>query len=198
MLSGWKSHVAPIVLSVGLASCQAATTDTPPTTEPDPQTVPIAAGACPLGILPGPDDPAPGGASDLMDTSDMGSGRWRLCLDEPVELVAEGWAYCSWNDDRTEVREAAGLPIQLAAGSVDGGIALDRGEVYLASTAIDGAVGSYTSGHLGPRIQAELDGTSGVARFLAAASLDREHPPAIRPADLVGTIRWECGAPPPP
>ena len=82
---------------------------------------------------PGADDKVPGPGE--IDTTDLGNGRWRLCLAEPVPLVAEGSAWCTWNEDRTEFAKRSACRSRPAgAGStVDGGFALDRGVVYLAN-----------------------------------------------------------------
>ena len=80
--------------------------------------------ACSIKTPPGPDDRVPGPGE--MDVSDLGNGRWRLCLDEPVAFVVEGSAWCTWDEGRTFVREVAGLPIAVGEGAtIDGGVAID-------------------------------------------------------------------------
>jgi hypothetical protein len=134
-----------------------------------------------------------------MDTVDIGRGRWRLCLDAPVALVVEGSAWCTWNDQRTAVTEAAGLPVDAGpgAGTIDGGLAIDRGEAYLSRTGPGGdRAGSWQGGGPAQAILASVDGSAGLVKFRVAPIVDPEHPPAVRPPDQVGTIRWACGDPP--
>ena len=75
-----------------------------------PSATPAAASAdaasCAVEAPPGPADqvPEPG----EVDTADLGSGRWRLCLSEPVAFSVEGSAWCLWSEDRTAVRGGDG------------------------------------------------------------------------------------------
>jgi hypothetical protein len=134
-----------------------------------------------------------------MDVADLGAGRWRLCLSEPVVLTVEGPAWCTWSDDRTAVREISGLPAGIGGGdsTVDGGIALDRDEVYVSST--DGGTVSSWEGSPSEPAPAAGDATRlGTTTFRIPAVVDEENPPAVRPPEAAGVISWQCGDAPPP
>ena len=194
-----------VALGIVLAGCGAtpilspAPIATPGASLPDASANPIDEAECALERQPGPDDRPPGPGGDGVDLSDRGGGRWRLCLDAPVRLAVEGSAWCTWNDERMAVSEASGLPLDIGngRGTIDGSVSIEQGEVYLSQTKPAGEVGGWQGGPPGQLIQPSGDGSSGVARFRVAALLDPEHPPAIRPPDQVGTIRWACGDPPP-
>jgi hypothetical protein len=161
----------------------------------------VDAAACPVETPPGPDDLAAGGAGGdaLGGSEDFGGGRWRLCLAEPVAFSVEGSARCVWTDDRSEVREVSGLPTPIgAAGStVDGGVALDRGQVYLASN--DSRMISSWQGEASDMSAVVgVAGMTGTASFRIPATVDQDNPPAVRPPAAAGVMSWECGDPPPP
>lgn len=199
-----SSHAALIAAAVLAVAVAIGCGTGPPTTPPDEPSGSAAvappsvdAAACAVQTPPGPDDtvPEPG----EIDTTDLGNGRWRLCLAEPVVLEVEGSAWCTWNEERTEVREAAGLPVPTggAGSTVDGGIALEQGVVYLASN--DPRMISSWQGAPDDRSAViGVAGRDGTVAFRIPATVDPENPPAVRPPDAAGTISWLCGDPPPP
>ena len=134
-----------VALGIVLAGCTATPITSPaaPSTEASPSAIPIDDAACALQRQPGPDDRPPVRGGDLVDTVDRGGGRWRLCLEAPVPVVVESSAHCTWNDGRTVVTEASGLPVEIGAGggTIDGGLSIERGEVYLSRTGRAGDVG---------------------------------------------------------
>ena len=170
------------------ASASGLTTAAPPS---------VDAEACAVLTPPGPDDKVPGPGE--IDTTDLGNGRWRVCLAEPVPLVAEGSAWCTWNEGRTEVREAVGLPIPTggAGSTVDGGFALDRGVVYLASND-PRMVFSWQGTPDDMSAVVGRSGASGTVAFRIPATVDEENPPAVRPPEAVGVMSWQCGSTPAP
>jgi hypothetical protein len=177
----------------------------PPQAEmtPDPTVEPVSIDptTCALEKQPGPDDRVPKGGGDAIDVADLGNGRWRLCQTGPVVIVVEGSAWCTWTDDRTAVREVVGLPVDDGnLEKVDGGVTLDANstKVYLGLTSSTGDVLGFEGGEGREQVDAAADGRAGAALFHLAAVTDPEHPPAIRPADRVGSMRWACGDPPPP
>jgi hypothetical protein len=195
---------ASFALAGLLAACGLAPTT--PTSPPEGGSVAgppptLEAAACPVQQPPGPRDtvPDPNGG-DAIDTFDLGSGRWRLCLTEPAPIIVEGSAWCTWTDDRTFVTEVAGLPINLGPTStVDGGISIERKVAYLSSN--DGsAVASWEGGPIAIDVFADAGGgpsSKGSAAFRIPQTVDPEHPPAVRPPDAAGAIGWQCGDPPP-
>jgi hypothetical protein len=157
----------------------------------------VDAAACAVETPPGPDDTVPDPGE--IDTTDLGNGRWRLCLAEPAVFEAEGSAWCTWNADRTEVREAAGLPVPTGASgsTVDGGIAIDQGVVYLASND-PRMVFSWQGEPSDMSAVVGVGGRNGTVAFRIPATVDPENPPALRPPDAAGVLSWQCGEPPPP
>jgi hypothetical protein len=159
----------------------------------------IGASVCALQRQPGPDDHAPGGGGDLMDVADYGGGRWRMCLDAPVSVVAEGTAWCIWNDDRTAVLEVNGLPVDVGGGTkIDGSVQIRQPQAHVALTSANGDVTSYVDHGHRSRVEPANGGTSGAAAFALDQYVDPEHPPALKPPGVSGTIRWACGQPPAP
>ena len=186
------------LLAAGLAGCSPAPPTPAPTVsssaEPNPADV-----ACELERQPGPDDagPDPNGG-DLIDVADIGGGRARICVAGPQAISVEGTAWCRWSDDRTIVTEVSLLPDFGGGPSLDGGAAFDRNEAYLAFTPRPGQeISSYT-GVVREEPQGARDRTAGTLTFRVAPTIDPEHPPAVRPADQVGTMAWACGDPPGP
>ena len=155
------------------------------------------ADGCAIATPTGPDDKVP--ESGEIDVADLGNGRWRLCLAEPVVFSVEGSAWCTWTGDRTQVREASGLPIPIGAvgSTVDGGIAVDRGEIYLSSND-PRMISSWQGGPSDMSADVGDAGRSGTASFRIPALTDPEHPPAIPPPAAAGVLSWLCGNPPPP
>jgi hypothetical protein len=198
-LAALRRLVAVAVVVAAATGCGDAVVTVQPTESTGPGTPApsVDAAACPIETPPGPNDtvPEPG----ELDTRDFGNGRWRLCLAEPVALSVEGSAWCTWTADRSEVREASGVPIPIgAAGStVDGGIAIDRGEIYLASND-PRMIASWQGGPSDMSAQVGVAGRSGTATFRIPALTDPEHPPAVPPPPAAGVISWQCGDPPPP
>jgi hypothetical protein len=180
-----------ILLAIG---CGDAAVTAQPTGVP---TAIVDAAACAVETPPGPDDQVPDPGE--IDTTDLGNGRWRLCLTEPVAFSVEGSAWCSWTEDRAAVREAMGLPLPIgAAGStVDGGIVIVDGVVYLASND-PRMISSWQGGPDGVQANAQPDGTSGTAAFRIPATVDQESPPVMAPPSAAGVVSWQCGDPPPP
>jgi hypothetical protein len=156
----------------------------------------VDAAGCDIETPPGPDDQVPDPGE--IDTTDLGNGRWRLCLVEPVAFSVEGSAWCSWTEDRSAVREATGLPLPIgAAGStVDGGIIIVEGVVYLASND-PRMIFSWQGGPDGVQASAQPNGSGGTALFRIPATVDQESPPAIPPPQAAGVLSWLCGDPPP-
>ncbi|MBA2381181.1 MAG: hypothetical protein H0V73_03640, partial [Chloroflexi bacterium] len=190
-----------VALGFVLAACNVVPSHSPSPVSTSDASPPVASAiaiddsVCGLERQPGPADRAPGAGGDGVDLADRGGGRWRLCLENPVALVVEGPAWCTWNDQRTAVTETSGLPVAIEGGDgkMDGGLSLERGEVYLSRTGLAGDVAAWHGGPAGQLIQSSGDGSAGVARFRVAALADSERPPAVRPPDQVGTIRWACG-----
>lgn len=194
--------IAGLVLVVaGLAAL--VVSQPPPTVDPldGPRPAPsrvalIGPGDCALQKQPGAEDTVPGPGE--MDVGDLGNGRWRLCLMEPISLEIEGSAWCSWNDDRSMVREVAGLQIAAGLEKLDGGVALDRAAVFLSRTPANSDIVSYESSDPSQIIEPADGGRTGAARFRLEAFVDPEHPPAVRPPSQAGTLRWTCGPAPAP
>jgi hypothetical protein len=158
----------------------------------------IDPGACALATQPGPNDRPPKGGGELMDLTDAGAGRWRVCTIEPGALIVEGTAWCRWNEGRTAVEEVQGLPVLAGGGTLDGGVVMGRAAIYLSTTLPDGTIHSYDSTNIPQVVDAVDGGRSGAARFLLDPILDPEHPPAVRPPNVAGVLRWQCGEPPAP
>src|SRR3954470_11035174 len=143
--------VAVGLVTLGVSRTPVAPTgSTPPTTtapseelssSPD---IAIDAGVCALKQQPGPEDAPPKAGGDLMDTADDGGGRWRICLTDPATVIAEGTAWCVWNDGRTAVVEINGVPVAAGGGvAVDGGVSARDGRTFIGLTAPNGTVRSY-------------------------------------------------------
>jgi hypothetical protein len=168
-------------------------------TDPSPQPV-IDDATCRIERAPGPaDEPPKPRPDDQVDLVDLGGGRWRACLTEPVAMEVEGTAQCVWDDDRTAVRDVAGLSADAGGGNrVDSGIdlALRRASVGLSSG--PGRFTSYGVQSDRPLIAAKPDGRSGAAAVMLTWSGSEPEPPrGVRPPSVVGTIRWTCAEPPP-
>lgn len=148
-----------------------------------------------------PDRPGPRGPGngEGVDDADVGTGRWRICLSEPVAVELEGRARCTWSDDRTTVRDVSGLPLADAAGMViDGGIALDEPSVALSLSPNPGAgVTTFGSRQGELVLDSVAAGRRGAASIRLRLSFSSEDPPVAQAPDRVGTIRWVCGEPPP-
>ena len=170
-----------------------------PVADPSAAVVAIPDTACPLDRQPGPDDKPPQPGGDAIDTLDFGSGRWRVCLDTPVQVAGERSAWCVWNDARTAVIEVQGLPTAIGNGRrVDGGVQVRNARAYVGVTALNGETTSFGDDDDRSEVQPKAGGTAGAAVFALDQVLDPEHPPAVKPPGVTGTIRWACGQPPPP
>jgi hypothetical protein len=193
--------VATLVAAALALGCGGSTPTSPPTGgTPSGAPASADAAACIVTTPPGEQDqvPAPG----EIDTRDLGGGRWRLCLAEPVAFSVEGTAWCTWTDDRTFVTEVAGLPINLSPTStVDGGVSIERKVAYLSSNDRT-AVGSWEGGPVSIVIEGSSDpgraATKGSAAFRIPATVDQESPPPVAPPEAAGVISWQCGEAPPP
>jgi hypothetical protein len=159
---------------------------------------PITTDACLLDHAPGRADAAPT-EGDLTDWSDTFGGRVRICLAAPAELEAEGRAFCTWDERHRAMREASSIPLQLAGTgrAIDGGIALDRLEVFVGLTANGTTSGSWDGVAREDLIRSHDHGQRGIVRFEIPAVIDPEHPPATPPAPLAGLLRWDCLDPAP-
>lgn len=155
---------------------------------------------CGIVGAPGPEG-APQGGGDLVDTSDMGGGRWSLCLTVPWGIVLEGSAACRWDPARGRPIEVDGLPTRLGTvdysawvqlGPIDGGMSLTDWRAGSGTVATYRPVGSID-------IRATEGGRSGTLRIGMELLSDPESgSPAGVPPGLLGMMRWRCGDPPPP
>ena len=191
-----KIAIGPIVALLLVVGCAG---PTPSASEASVANGGIDPSTCVLANEPGPNDRPPDAGGDPIDPA-MGAGRWRVCTSEPTAFVVEGTAWCKWNDGRTGVDEVQGLPVPVGGGTIDGGVALREPTVYLSTTSTDGTINSYDSAS-GPQavnaVNAVDGGRTGVARFVVGPIVDPEHPPAVRPPNVVGVLRWQCGQRPP-
>ena len=150
--------------------------------------------ACALSQQPGPGDaPEAGGETD---TSDMGGGRWRVCLEVPLTVAAEASAWCLWDEGRTTVTEITGLPASNGTVDYDAWLSFvqSRFEFHATDTAHGGLIANYTN-DLGPvHVVLDADGRGGIARFDVGQAADPEAaPPTGAPARYGGVLRWRCG-----
>ena len=150
--------------------------------------------ACALSRQPGPGDVPEGG--DETDASDMGGGRWRVCLEVPFTATAETSAWCRWNQGRTAVTEISGLPA--SSGTVDYdawlSFAAPAFEFHATDTAHGGLIANYTTDADPVRVQLDGDGRGGIARFDVGQAADPESSrPTGAPARYGGVLRWRCG-----
>src|SRR5262245_28617455 len=191
--------LAALVTAFLALGCGAATTSPAPATSAAASDAPpsIDAASCVVTTPPGPGDQVPDPGE--IDTTDLGAGRWRLCLAEPASFSVEGTAWCTWSDDRTSVREAMGLPLPIGSGgsTVDGGVVVDAGEVYVASND-PRLISSWQGGPDGVDLRPEAGGKSGTAIFRIPAIVDQESPPPIAPPTAAGVLAWQCAEAPAP
>jgi hypothetical protein len=193
-----------VVAIVGLAACGSAPDGSPaPATALG--TAPVltdgaGSGACPITAAPGASDEPPRDGAEL-DTTDMGGGRWSLCLSMPTPVGLEGRAWCTWDEARSRPVEVAGLPTPVGSVDYDAYVNLERGEVGASLTdrgAVEGSVATYQE--RGPlTIETTDDGRDGVVLVDVVLVVDPESgPPPGAPQALGGLMRWTCGPPPPP
>lgn len=173
-----------------------------PIGDPSPNGVaPGRAGDCAPPAEPGPDDEPNRGGGDLIDLSDYGGARWRLCLAGPITASVEGTGSCTWDQRRESVNEVIGHDLRI--GTIDYGVwvALSRGEFQLGTTdrARGGLVATYAPGLSQPFGDATGDGRVGQLAFDVTVMIDPEAgAPEGAPPRHLGSIRWICGDAPPP
>jgi hypothetical protein len=193
-----------VVAIVGLAACGpgpggSSAPATAPATAPGLANGP-GAGACPISAAPGASDEPPRDGVEL-DTTDIGGGRWSLCLSVPTPVALEGTAWCTWDEARSRPVEVAGLPTPFGSVDYDAYLNFERGEVGASLTdrgAVEGSVATYQE--RGPlTFETVDDGRAGAVLVDVVLVADAESgPPPGAPQALGGLMRWTCGAPPPP
>jgi len=169
-------------------------TTTGPAITNDPSASIAPGGACELSAQPGPDDvPEGGGETDM---SDMGGGRWRVCLEVPMAAAAEASAWCLWDEGRTTVTEISGLPASVGTVDYDAWLsfAAPAFEFHATDTAHGGIIANYATDTGPVHVQLDSDGRGGIARFDVGQRADPEAaPPPGAPARYGGVMRWRCG-----
>ncbi len=172
-----------------------------PIGDPPPTEVPQqAAGDCAPPDEPGPADAPPDGSGDLMDFSDYGGGRWRLCLTGPIVASLQNRAMCRWSDDRSSVIEVSGMPTKLGPIDYDAWVAVDRGEFQMSRTDWGrvGSIATYVPRANPPIGDMTDDRRIGRLAFDVTLLVDPESgAPAGAPPRHVGQMRWICADPPP-
>jgi hypothetical protein len=145
---------------------------------------------CALIAEPGPADELDRDGGDLIDDTDYGGGRWRLCLAEPVVGAAENTAWCQWTPDRTAVVGISGQFVTIGSVPYDSGLVIASKEFFLTG---------YEPGPVSPSLEAADGGRSGRLGFGMLVTVDPEHgaAPGVAPR-VIGVMRWQCGDPPPP
>ena len=160
-----------------------------------------AAADCAPPAAPGPGDVPPDGGGDLMDFSDYGAARWRLCLTAPLPASVEDRAMCLWSPDRESIVEISGVPTRTGAIAYDAWVSLKRGEFQLSTTdpTRGGQIATYTPGANQPFGDVSNDGRVGQLAFDVTLMIDPEAgAPEGAPPRRMGSMRWICGDPPPP
>jgi hypothetical protein len=180
-----------IVAVLAIVACGSAQTS------PSSTVVPSPVESCALTTEPGPADEPDRSGGDLIDMTDFGGGRWRLCLTEPTAATVEHTAWCIWTADRTAVSEVNGLSAKIGAVDYDAGVSLPRNEFFFGTTDQDGLVATYEPGAV-PAGDGSEDGRAGYLAFDVRLKIDPEAgaPPGAQPR-FVGSMRWLCGDPPP-
>jgi hypothetical protein len=154
--------------------------------------------ACELTQAPGPGDvPAAGGETD---TSELGGGRWRICLQAPLATAAEASALCRWDHGHATVSEISGLPA--TSGTVDYDAWLSFGvsafEFHATDTAHGGLIANYGPDAAAVVVRLDGDGRGGFATFDVGLLPDPDSVPPIGASPrYVGVVRWRCGDAPP-
>lgn len=154
--------------------------------------------SCVVTTDPGPADEPPWGSGE-MDFSDLGAGRYRLCLTGPIAGTFEHTAWCSWSPDRTVVTSVSGLPTRIddVAYGIWAPLADDAFE--LSTTDARGRVSTYRAGADSMIREVVDNGRDGSIAFAVELYVDPEsgaHPGA--PAAFIGAMGWTCGNPPAP
>lgn len=187
--------IAAVLACLVIGACGSAQQSPPPAGSPTP-----GQEACALTTRPGPEDEPDRDGSDLLDLTDYGGGRWRLCLTEPTAGTIEGTAWCIWTRDRTAVSEIDGLLASIGPLDYDAYLSIDRNEFQLHTTArVGGLAGNYEPGPVVPVGAARDDGRSGNLAFEVVLTVDPESgpPPGAEPR-YAGSMTWQRGDPPPP
>ena len=155
--------------------------------------------ACTIARRPGVGDEPSRDGTDLVDLSDFGGGRWRLCLSGPIEATAEYSAWCLWNPDRVAVTEIRGLPLAIGEIEYDATLSFDRADFSLGLTErASGNVATYSAEGGSAVVSPTRDGTGGAMSFDVVLMADPEAgAPAGLPPRFVGALRWACGDAPP-
>jgi len=181
-----------VLVALGLAACGSAQPSTPPTASATPGE------ACALTTQPDAADEPNRDGGDLIDMSDFGGGRWRLCLTEPIWGTAEDTAWCIWTRDRTSVSRIEGLRARIGALDYGTYLSIDRNEFQLHATEQGTTAGSYAPGQVIPVGAAAEDGGSGYLVFDVDLVVDPETGalPGAEPR-YTGSMSWTCGDPPP-
>ena len=189
---------ALVVIAIAVAGCGNGTAPSGAPTGPeftsDPSASQAPEAACALSQQPGPGDaPEAGGETD---TSDMGGGRWRVCLEVPLTATAEASAWCLWDEGRTTVTEISGLPASNGTVDYDAWLSFvaNAFEFHATDTAHGGLIANYTTDAGPVHVQLDADGLGGIARFDVGQAADPEAaPPTGAPSRYGGVLRWRCG-----
>ena len=132
-----------------------------------------------------------------MDVSDLGPGRYRMCLTVPTTVEVEGTAWCKWSDDRTAVIEIDGLPAGAAGGpQIAGTVGLHPPALQIEATSADGDISTFGNEGDQRLVEPGPGATTGVVAFIVSQVVDPEHPPQVPAQPRTGMIRWSCGEPP--
>jgi hypothetical protein len=156
--------------------------------------------ACSVEQHPGPADAPPDGGGDLMDFSDFGPGRWRLCLAAPAVLTLEHTAWCEWNGDRTMVIHMMGHPRTVESTELDGYVSFvpPAAGASLTDESRWDRIVSFERVRHPVKIESDRGHVTGRAAFDLAQNVDPELGiVAGAPSAIAGTIAWICGEPPP-
>jgi len=156
--------------------------------------------ACSVEQAPGLSDAPPVAGGDLLDLSDYGPGRSRLCLTAPIPMTFEGSAWCTWNEERTDVEQVGGLPRAVGSREISAFVSFapPRAGAEIIDRDRGGLVISYEQSRLPVVIESEPPHLNGRAAFDLAQYVNPETGvvPGAPPA-MAGTMAWACGDPPP-
>jgi hypothetical protein len=154
---------------------------------------------CALVTQPGAADEPDRSGGDLIDMSDFGGGRWRLCLNEPLTATGESSAWCLWTQDRTAVSEINGLRTRIGALDYDASLSIARNAFELHTFDQGTTVGNYEPGPEVPVGEASEGTRSGNLTFDVTVIVDPEAgAPAGAEPRYARSMRWQCGDAPPP
>jgi len=195
-------RLALLVLAAGIAigACSARPSQ-PVTPIPTGSVTPIPTNptaACPAPSAPGPADEPPRAGGDLIDVSDWGGGRWRLCLTEPGPATAEGTVWCVWTPDRSTVIELNARPIKMGALDFETYVSFNGSRFELHALDLGGTVANYEPGPVLPTGTSSDRGRSGSLAFEVVLRVDPETGAAAGVApEYSGVMTWQCGDSPP-